>query len=500
MSDNKICFGHSFALPYESGSATIARILQCNPTRSLDYVIQHCKQSLTDGLHLKNLTLTLKYDDYAILTLYFNKMKSNQISEYWSTGYDHCVQFNRKVHYRKFNCSQCAKAHYHSCMYDLPCVSHCPIHDEELTSHCPDCGNSWKKGIMQYNKVCSTCGLYKSLDDFMIQRKKLQGESFKKIAHWYDNCISLEPKEVAHFFDVNSSKGLVSSETLIDHKNTSILRSNICVCKTEYRIRESCHTFLTTKRFQLSKADANTLNNQVHDKSLSGTLLRLEKPLVKAKKMTLYKMYEYSCIDPTFFDNGGAEFHLNRKVDGSRYCEDFCIWLVLTTMPHSFKKICNDRKLHPYLFKNEISVLPEPPFPWQYVAYNNQIFRLSLSAQSFIYELQLLKFYFSLSSKLDIFTRLYFSDSDYRTSLAEKRIQKNFYKQFNMPPFFTIKNSSLYVTYFTHDFLSEPTLLNAKVKRRFRKLDKLLGIMLITDPDVSNPYDQFDTLVKEYSD
>jgi len=84
---------------------------------------------------------------------YVNQTKSN-------IGND-CKLLDASVsgnYYPKRHCGNCAEMAFHSFVFDLPWVSHCPVHKVELRSTCPACKKPWPSLNTLRKQNCKCCG------------------------------------------------------------------------------------------------------------------------------------------------------------------------------------------------------------------------------------------------------------------------------------------------------------------------------------------------------
>lgn len=162
--------GLMFRRKYESDQNAVRRFLIANEgfTKS-------------DYKHLCGNSLSLES---------FTKLvKKTQTTKYWITNtwlysrswhkqlFDPSYFGNMNPYQRK-QCPLCAAELFHSYIYSYKWVRHCPIHNVELTDHCPECGKPWPEYFNLVRNNCPNCGTVrpKILDSRRRQIKKHTNE------------------------------------------------------------------------------------------------------------------------------------------------------------------------------------------------------------------------------------------------------------------------------------------------------------------------------------
>lgn len=55
-------------------------------------------------------------------------------------------------------CPECSKELFHSSLFEVPWLKHCPIHHCPLLERCPDCQRPWLGLALKIARKCKTCG------------------------------------------------------------------------------------------------------------------------------------------------------------------------------------------------------------------------------------------------------------------------------------------------------------------------------------------------------
>ena len=127
--------GSRYAKPYESHYAMIRRCLATNPGRSLATVDAQLRSLVPELGSLKDRLS------------YIQNMPTGE----WATVYPLDRSYSRQ-------CPVCARHLYHTDLFKLPWLSHCPIHHCALTEICPTCQRPWPSLQDLSDRNCPTCG------------------------------------------------------------------------------------------------------------------------------------------------------------------------------------------------------------------------------------------------------------------------------------------------------------------------------------------------------
>ena len=121
---------------------------------------------------------------------------------YWARYYanrirnrNECTPSNVPIsgnYYPRRHCSKCAEIAFHSFTFDLPWISHCPVHEIELSSTCPTCKNSWPslKDLRKQN--CKCCGVtirFGDLAKLRLRKSSSELDIFESHHHLIDTVI-----------------------------------------------------------------------------------------------------------------------------------------------------------------------------------------------------------------------------------------------------------------------------------------------------------------------
>jgi len=127
--------GYLFEQPNESTYNLLRRCMICNP-----------------GAPLTLIESNLRLIDTK------SKSTMDRLRQLKLTPDDALIQVKLPMSYQR-QCPQCAKGLYHTDIYILPWLTHCPIHHCELTTICPGCNKSWPDKNELSRRDCNTCGL-----------------------------------------------------------------------------------------------------------------------------------------------------------------------------------------------------------------------------------------------------------------------------------------------------------------------------------------------------
>lgn len=151
--------GHRFARPYESEYAMIRRCLVVNPgipwssiQRSLR-VAQSMTRSVSERLR------NLQHDPELLKSL----------EELRTTSYQR-------------QCPECAQQLYHTHIFVLPWLTHCPLHHCTLRETCPHCRQPWPDIKSLETRDCPYCGV---LNATRLEISRLQDIDYTPIADIY---------------------------------------------------------------------------------------------------------------------------------------------------------------------------------------------------------------------------------------------------------------------------------------------------------------------------
>ncbi|MEW8645705.1 MAG: hypothetical protein AB2563_06375 [Candidatus Thiodiazotropha endolucinida] len=114
---------------------------------------------------------------------------------------------NTKKSYQR-QCPDCAKELYHTDIYALPWLSKCPIHHCELTTVCPDCGQSWPNLRELDKRTCECCG--------RLSLKQFEKVSFKP----HDTNTYLPIHEIYRFIKQEDSDYYLHNLNFSDRDGT----------------------------------------------------------------------------------------------------------------------------------------------------------------------------------------------------------------------------------------------------------------------------------------
>ncbi|MEX2576465.1 MAG: hypothetical protein WD382_07450 [Halofilum sp. (in: g-proteobacteria)] len=127
--------GHAFAKPYESYYAMARRCLTANPGVSWGCIQAMLRRTQPAASSIDRLA-RIQLDSIATPTAAGLAL--------------------RGLHRRQ--CPACAGALYHTAVFLLPWLTHCPVHHCALTEHCPQCGCRWPDLAEMERRDCPRCG------------------------------------------------------------------------------------------------------------------------------------------------------------------------------------------------------------------------------------------------------------------------------------------------------------------------------------------------------
>jgi len=130
--------GMFFARPGESKYAQLRRCLVANPGIPLSAIEYNLRQSCPR---------------YSSTT---DRLKDLGVNNYQFSDFQEIYQY---INYRR-QCPQCAKLLYHSSIYILPWITHCPIHKCPLTTICLKCNRPWPSTNEIAKRDCPDCGIF----------------------------------------------------------------------------------------------------------------------------------------------------------------------------------------------------------------------------------------------------------------------------------------------------------------------------------------------------
>ena len=86
-------------------------------------------------------------------------------------------------------CPECLRAAFHSVVFQLPCMTTCPIHGSELLRGCPVCGQSISTDLdrttLCHSYACPSCGYVLAPDTCLVNPPPIDGRIFSRILNWY---------------------------------------------------------------------------------------------------------------------------------------------------------------------------------------------------------------------------------------------------------------------------------------------------------------------------
>lgn len=85
-------------------------------------------------------------------------------------------------------CPLCADHLFHTAVYRLPSLTHCPIHHCELGSSCPKCHLSWGRPFRSRSPVCDKCGVLPKALWGKTQMKRRHLRKLRWLTRWVDRC------------------------------------------------------------------------------------------------------------------------------------------------------------------------------------------------------------------------------------------------------------------------------------------------------------------------
>jgi len=187
-----ISFNHGqfLKIDYESDYNAVRRFLICNPGFSRRHFVHHPHSRLKVGL-LDNLPETVtKYAkeprlstdiDFPIMVKGIQSIPKN----YWESPWLRRSSWFSGAYNRvsaNWQCPLCASIAFHSHVYSAVWFDKCPIHNEEITSYCPECGIRWPNlsNLLSDNK-CSNCGRQNLTS--VLQTRKKNPKIVKQIAN-----------------------------------------------------------------------------------------------------------------------------------------------------------------------------------------------------------------------------------------------------------------------------------------------------------------------------
>lgn len=133
-----INLGLCYAYPYESRYAVLRRCLATNPGLSLSTIERFLRETRPEEHSTLERLLLLHTQSEPTLAPPLSGL------------------LGTKTYERQ--CPRCAEELYHSPIYALPWLSHCPIHHCALSTTCPRCQQPWPAPQSLSTRDCPTCG------------------------------------------------------------------------------------------------------------------------------------------------------------------------------------------------------------------------------------------------------------------------------------------------------------------------------------------------------
>lgn len=134
MKPFRLNLGKRFEKPYESVYTILRRFLVANP-----------------GIPLTTIEANLRRiaPEYGLVL--------SRICALQSTSAPHHEFYGNTNSYLR-QCPECAKQLYHTDLFAMPWLTHCPIHHCELVTTCPGCGQPWPDKKALDKRACAYCG------------------------------------------------------------------------------------------------------------------------------------------------------------------------------------------------------------------------------------------------------------------------------------------------------------------------------------------------------
>ena len=86
-------------------------------------------------------------------------------------------------------CPECLRAGYHTVVFQLTCINHCPIHKLPLISGCPHCGKPVSPELcsatLHFPYGCTKCGQLIVSKSSLIDPAKIDGQAATEIIAWH---------------------------------------------------------------------------------------------------------------------------------------------------------------------------------------------------------------------------------------------------------------------------------------------------------------------------
>jgi hypothetical protein len=178
-----ISFNHGqlLKIDYESDYNAVRRFLICNPgfnRRHFKGLLDNLPETITKYAKEPRLSTDI---DFPIMVKGIQSLPKNYWENpwlrrsSWFSGAYNSVSANGQ-------CPLCASIAFHSHVYSTVWFDKCPIHNEEITSHCPECGKRWHNlsNLLAENK-CPTCGRQNLTS--VLQKRKKNPKIVKQIAN-----------------------------------------------------------------------------------------------------------------------------------------------------------------------------------------------------------------------------------------------------------------------------------------------------------------------------
>lgn len=404
----KLVYGEMFKKPLESTDGTVQRILASNPAVTQNYL-----RKMVESLDYDLIPSTVKYGNiksktHNLLLRGYNKfLKEHNIIGRRGSKIEAQTDYEDSL---KRTCPECALYNYHTPIFHIPWIIKCPIHEELLTTRCPDCLTSWKIGLSAKRSKCERCGLYTSFLEKVNQRQVVKDSAyspFLKLDYFLNNP-AVVAKLVGGFSTENFSRDeqqyfhaeYPSIAVKLQPKLKPILDSfgvrTVSVTKFSYRI---------TKAFTLEEYDGYPgeplyfdeyfYRNTPGIKPNRGSMKLLPSYLIRIRK----KAVDTICREVR------SHFNLNywpnicySKTRG--YFKSSCPYSIALSFWYYYL-LCSPTKLHYYFtpIKNPMYgpnarvFFPDPVMPVRFVLIKNDAYELSKAAQEKIYLNDLLQLY-----------------------------------------------------------------------------------------------------------
>ncbi|NVJ65923.1 MAG: hypothetical protein HWE16_05490 [Gammaproteobacteria bacterium] len=395
---SSVCYGHSLALPLESGSALIHRILQSNPARSHAFIDQRLDHRLYSYQFGDN-ALKLKAAERRLIGNYLQFLDQKNMKKPEGSSVQECIGFTAGKKYRLINCPECAKALYHTNLFDLPCVDTCPIHHTPLVDTCPECQSEWPVGLMILKSSCQLCGLKSDLDAYIQDREQLKQQNFFDLVKLNQRLVTAKQSIEGHFeFTAPTMTGIASFQSA-DAKNRVLLGEGINHCLRDKRLIQCDENNWEIKKWTLFEASKKDLvdmkrqQNREYRDALGGHLYELPQELFEARLAALH--WAVTHCNHNWFKLPEEPFLISPNLNSWIFWSTQLIahWLYFPVIPfysnvqnHTLNNISG-------AYAGCIDTFPKIPFPKKILYFQGRCYLTSLELQAYLYEYDLREFY-----------------------------------------------------------------------------------------------------------